>query len=147
MEGHPGLKYLDISNNQIMFFDSFESGLNLVSLDLSGNFIMTLGSMESFVNLKHLNLSRNKIVGITRGTFLNQKNVEILDLSKNRITTLYSNIFTLPFDNLKLLSIGNNLLRWLIGFTNQSIPNAKIVGLDSNRFDCSFLKFFLQTIT
>lgn len=144
-------------------------------LNLSNNSIKALhdGAFEGLFKLRHLILSHNKMVEIKSGTFSNLKSLQtlnlannqlktlqpnslpsqlpcasglqVLDLSNNQIVHLSSNISPAPLRHLRLMLIGNNLLQQL-GFENSFIPNAKIVGIDRNRFSCSDFDTMFQSI-
>ncbi|XP_055301670.1 uncharacterized protein LOC129568128 [Sitodiplosis mosellana] len=144
LEAHSNLTHLDISNNRISILkeDTFGTLRNLVSLNLSSNSIKKLEykTFENLANLQHLNLSRNNLSEIEPKTFLNQTNLLSLDLSHNKLMKLDIHVFTPRPDQLQLLVIGHNQLRELNGFTSYLIPNTKIVGIDTNQFNCSYLK-------
>lgn len=147
------LTYLDVSGNHVQNIktDTFEKLQNLMHLDLSNNPLVKLPTklFANLVNLQHLNLSRTSLTQIEIGTFFSQKNVHILDLSENHLKVLAANIFAPQMNQLNWLMIGNNQLQDINGLTSASIPNGKIVGIDSNRFNCSYLTellFELQSI-
>lgn len=145
------LTHLDISFNKFTFLspETFKNYGSLELLDLSGNPMKTV-NREMFVNLvklQHLNLSRIDLLEVKPQTFSSLENLQTLDLSHNNLKTLDDSILSPQANQLKLLLIANNQLRELNGFTSTRIPNTKIVGIDSNQFNCSFLKTYLQSIT
>lgn len=150
-DNHSNLKHLDISNNRISRIkpDTFENLHDLLLLDLSNNLIKKLDNrtFSSLVKLEQLFLSRNNLTHIDFGTFSSLLSLRILDLSKNILKTLDANILPPQSNLLELLEISDNQLKELSGFTSLRIPNTKIIGIDSNRFNCSFLDHLFQSIT
>lgn len=145
------LNKLNLSHNQLTTLSKqiLDNHSNLKTLDISWNRLMVLTS-DSFVNLRnmvHLNLSQNSIRKLENGTFANLLKLQSLDLSHNKLIVL--DINTLPSRPflLERLSIGHNRLRQLYEFNGSHIPNAKIAGIESNRFDCLSLNKLFQTIT
>lgn len=150
-DNHSNLKHLDISNNRINRIkpDTFENLRDLLLLDISNNLIKKLDNrtFSSLVKLEQLFLSRNNLTEIDFGTFSSLLSLRILDLSKNILKTLDVNILPLQSNLLELLEIADNQLKELSGFTSLRIPNTKIIGIDSNRFNCTFLDHLFQAIT
>lgn len=145
------LTHLDISWNQIkqLKINAVRSTHSLLYLDLSGNPIkkMCQKTFLKLTKLQHLNVSQISLTEVKPGTFSNLTALETLDLSYNRLKTLDVNILPPPPNQLVVLSIENNQLHELNGFTAERIPHAKIVGIDSNPFNCSYLRAFFQLIT
>lgn len=84
---------------------------------------------------------------VENGTFANLIWLHTLDLSYNKLITLDINTLSPRPYLLEVLSIGNNQLQQLNGFNKSFLPNAKIEGIESNRFNCSHLNKLFQTIT
>lgn len=150
-DNHSQLKELDLSNNRIRALksDTFDSLHDLVHLDISTNFLDRLDN-KTFVNLLKLQtliLSRNNLTEIKVGTFSTLLSLRLLDLSKNFLKTLDVDILPSQSNYLKMIVIADNQLRELEGFTSVRIPNTKIIGIDSNRFNCTFLDQLFQAIT
>lgn len=147
------LTHLDLSSNQITVLEAkfFENIRSLVIFSISNNSISNLNA-DTFgylVKLELLDLSLNKIAEIKPGTFSNQRNLQFLNLAGNLLKSLNANMFSpspvLP--QLKRLSLENNQLNEINGFTSSFIPNAKIIGIDSNKFNCSYLHKLFKLIT
>ncbi|XP_055309419.1 protein artichoke-like, partial [Sitodiplosis mosellana] len=145
------LNQLDVSFNEIDFLkpDTLEKCENSVLLNLSGNLLQKLNThmFDKLVKLEHLYLSGTNLSELPSGTFAALIRLELLDLSNNTLKTLDIDILPYRPNQLKLLSIANNQLQELKNFTGERIPNAKIDGIDSNQFSCSYLKTFFKSIT
>ncbi|XP_031622720.1 chaoptin-like [Contarinia nasturtii] len=150
-DNHSNLTHLDVSNNRIAAIkvDTFESLRDLAFLDLSENLLKILDNktFENQRNLRQLNLSRNHLTEITAGTFASLITLEILDLSNNALKILNAIILPIQANQLELILIANNKLHELIDFTSARIPNTKIIGIDSNPFNCTYLDALFQSIT
>lgn len=118
-------------------------------LDLSSNLIKNLhhSTFGTLVKLQQLFLQQNNLTEIRIGTFSPLLSLRILDLSKNFLKTLDADVLPPQSSLLELLAITDNQLSELNGFTSLRIPNTKIVGIDSNRFNCTFLDHLFQVIT
>lgn len=151
VENLSNLTQLDISENQIALLqaNTFESLQNLMYLELSGNPIKRVSSkiFVGLVKLQQLRLSRVSLSEVEPGTFSTLKNLQKLDLSNNKLKTLNVSILPAPPNHLQLLSIGNNQLRELNGFTSARIADMKIAGIDKNRFNCSYFEKTFRSIT
>lgn len=144
----PNLKYLDVASNEIasVTSDTFEYFRNLLHLDFSKN------SMEKFDDrtfvrlekIQYLNLAHNKLTVIERGTFSAMNDLQTLDLTGNVLKKLNVDIIPLHPIQLKLFSIGHNQLREFVGFKSSNMPNAKIVGIDTNQLNCSHIDEILE---
>lgn len=150
-DNHANLTHLDLSHNRISTLkaDTFENLRDLQMLDLSGNMLNKLDS-KTFENLKSLevvNLSRNRLTEIQAGMFATLVNMHILDLSFNALKVLNAVALPTQANQLELMVIGNNQLHELIDFTSERIPNTKIIGIDSNLFNCTYLDVLFQSIT
>lgn len=150
-DNHSNLTHFDVSSNQLTVLNAitFESLRNLLLLNLSNNTLATLSNktFEHLVKLEHLILSQIGLSKVASGTFATLTNLQTLDLSSNVLKTLSADILPLKSTQLKLISIANNQLRELIKFSSSIIPNTKIVGIDSNQFNCTFLNDLFSLIT
>lgn len=150
-ENHSNLTHLDVSWNEIAIVkpNTFAFQQKLVYLDISQNAITKWDKLEGMEKLEHLNLSWNKLCEIKLGTFSTFKDLQMLDLSGNQLKVLDVNILPSPPSNhkLKFLYIANNQIEHLRGFTNSTIPNGVIVGIDSNKINCTHFDHILNILT
>lgn len=146
------LTKLDVSWNEITNLtgsESFGNFENLIYLDLSGNPLKSLNNQSLGVmrNLKQLLVSRASLRAIGPGTFAGLKSLRLLDISGNELVRLNIDVFGARAEKLKWLLVADNRLRELNGFTSASIPNAKIAGIDRNRFNCTYFERIFANIT
>lgn len=122
------IEHLDVSFNQIttLKVDTLAALENLLHFDMTGNPIQKLNNkmFENNRELMTLSLSHCGLSDIEPGTFSSLRFLEKLDLSYNQLKTLDRN--TLPTD----------LHR-----------HFKIIGIDSNKFNCTYLHKLIATIT
>lgn len=134
----PKLFTLDLSFNRIRELNvkSFEQLVELSDLRLSHNQIkeLPLFLFMQTKSLVKLDLSQNGLQKLESGIFSNLTKLEVLDLSHNEFETLNASIFPQWSNRFKLLSIANNKVHMLYGFEIKRMPNARVIGIDSNRF-------------
>ncbi|XP_072043262.1 uncharacterized protein [Amphiura filiformis] len=103
------LKVLDISKNAIAQFpsDLLYSNVNLLSLDLFHNSLETIPfiAFKNLSALNYLNISRNVLT--TLPSFRALKELQVLDLSDNRLQDLTQETFQ-GLDHLQSLFLSNN---------------------------------------
>ncbi len=172
-EGATKLQTLNLSNNQIELLDSSTfNRTNFISLDLSNNSLTKLPEhiFDPLVNLKRLNLSFNEIVlldikifsyliqleylnlkrnnlsDIKLGTFSQQHKLVSLDLSGNSLKTLNFKLFFPILQDLRSLHLGENQLKDLNGFRNALFPQLNSLDIQCNRFSCTYLAKFMESI-
>lgn len=96
----------DITSIKIDAFFSFH---NLTELDLGNNRLKTIGlEFISLVNLKRLDLSYNLIESINNIAFHNLVNLEIVDLSKNKLNGKISEHLFDGLNNLEIIDLADN---------------------------------------
>ncbi|XP_053396269.1 slit homolog 2 protein-like [Mercenaria mercenaria] len=151
------LKYLDLSHNKIssvheLFKDNLgnmqilklscnnltnesgldiEKGIKLTEVDLSENFLETFSVPPQLANVEVLNLSRNKIHSVNSGEPLVGLNkLMTLDLSENKMIELHNFMFR-DSRNIKFVSFAGNEISTV---SHQAfIPNCpKLVDLSRN---------------
>ncbi|XP_055309418.1 leucine-rich repeat-containing protein 70-like [Sitodiplosis mosellana] len=127
-DAHSNVTYLDISENQIKMnalANTLSNLENLLHFNASGNPIKNVSNKTFAKNLKleTLSLSHCGLTQIKPGTFSSLSKLMRLDLSYNQLKTLDLN--TLPSELRKL----------------------KIAGIDSNKFNCSYLEELIKLIT
>lgn len=151
VENLSNLSHLDVSSNQItvLMADAFECLENIIYLDLSNNPIRKVDNQSfwSLVKLQQLILSNTSLLQIDVGAFSTLQNLRILDISNNRLKMLDVNILPMLPNQLKSFSIANNELRELNGFSNARISDTKIIGIDSNQFNCSYFERLFLAVT
>lgn len=140
---------LDLSNNGFsigrvkQFFRAIE-GTKISHLKLSGH----MGKGFSFNNLddpdhstfgglknssvRILDLSKNMIFGLQQGVFSPLKEVEIIDISQNRLNQIHRNAFEGLQGHLKMLNLSYNLLGEIYSYTFTSLTNLKVLDLSYN---------------
>ena len=85
------LRSLDIHNNQIDSVENYYSlkdGFQLHYLDASRNRIKALGVLSLLPSLKTIIINDNKISDIGHNTFLNKNNLSHVDLRSNQLSVL-----------------------------------------------------------
>lgn len=104
------LRKLNVSNNQITWFDYALIPEELIYLDLNHNQIKALGnqSPQRTVSLQYLDLSSNLIDLINQALIPNS--IRHLDLSSNKITTIHPITFVHK-SNLTSVNLRGNLLQ------------------------------------
>lgn len=142
---------IDFSYNKIKKINAFafSGDFELEILNLSHNQLTQL-EYKLFKNgnlkhLEHLDMSNNQLTEIKQGTFSSMINLYTLNLEQNKLKSLNANILPPRARFLKTLSIAQNQMQELIGFTNARIPNAKIMGI--SEFNCSYFNTLFQSIT
>ncbi|KAK4883574.1 hypothetical protein RN001_006893 [Aquatica leii] len=134
-----GLDYLEnliLNNNQISEIeeDVFRYLENLTSIDLSVNFIKIKPKMFQYVtNLKLLDLSQNHLKYIPNELFNNLKNLKILFLYSNELTTLNTTLFA-DLQNLESLDIRNTNLQYIPDQVFYPLSNLRVISLAMNKF-------------
>uniref|UniRef100_A0A182W6Y3 Uncharacterized protein n=1 Tax=Anopheles minimus TaxID=112268 RepID=A0A182W6Y3_9DIPT len=130
----PRLEQLNLSRNKILMLHVSGSGddyfPNLREIYLLHNQLTTV-SLHSFSGIKKLeslDLQRNRIVRV-QGPFVSDS-LKSLDLSGNRLTTLYCCGWNLS--NLVFFAVNDNRLTWLPTCLVQAMPDIDYLGLKSN---------------
>lgn len=149
--GDFNLRVLDLSYNQLTTLPKrvFKDHSRLKFLNLSANQFEKIDAewFENLGDLRMLNLSRNHLTEIRPGTFSRQQDLQILDLSNNYLKKLDANILPPLTERLNRIDIANNQLSELSGFATYKILDTKIYGIDSNKFNCTYLMDLLKIFT
>ncbi|XP_062619329.1 toll-like receptor 4 [Saccostrea cucullata] len=111
---------------------------NVTTVDLSMNFCNNLSTefFTYFLNVRRLNMSGNYLgkslsLDLTGGTFKNQLNLELLDLSSNGIEILHTDIFANASNINHLILNGNRLYKWDVKIDH--MWNMTFLDLSDNR--------------
>lgn len=114
--------------------DIFTAYLNLKGLFLQNCEINKI-SKNTFLNAKHLNileLSRNKLTDLENTTFEGAENLQSLDLTFNEIETIPSGLFN-KINKLLIVYLANNKIKRLNKSTFSSLINLRQLNLDNNQ--------------
>ncbi|XP_049822408.1 leucine-rich repeats and immunoglobulin-like domains protein 1 isoform X2 [Aethina tumida] len=110
------LTHLDLGDNEIKSISSDElAGLrSLKTLKLDGNRIRSLsdGTFVHQAELSKLNLAKNEMMTVSSGAFLEMSNLTELDLANNRLVTLENGSLAPVADNLEVLILTGNKLKF-----------------------------------
>lgn len=141
---------LDLSHNSLSALkdNSFDKLINLKQLILSFNPIVKL-NFNIFVhllNLEHLKLRHIDVSTIELGTFGQQHHLVTLDLSENQLKKLDFNLFAPVLQDLTTLELSGNQLTDLTGFRNSLFPKLTSLDIRDNKFSCSYLKYFMESV-
>lgn len=134
-----------ISNLSENVFGNF---VKLIELNLSFNPIKLLNKeiFATLSNLQHLKLSNTHLTSIEHGTFFKPSHLQSIDLSANNFQKFDFNIFLPNLIELKELYLNGNQLTDVSGFRRALFPNLRTFGMQENSFNCSYLRFFFETI-
>lgn len=140
---------LDLSSNMLSLHDlkqflTATKGTNVGKLKVSGHY----GKGFSFSNLpdpdnmtfeglrdshlQHLDLSSNRIFALQRGVFSPLQNVQIVDVSQNRVNQIHKNAFDGLEVNLQSLNLSHNLLGEIYSHTFDSLTSLRVLDLSHN---------------
>lgn len=119
--------------------DLFENATDLTKLNMSHNEIREISDLSFFyiVGMSEIDFSFNKIERIADYAFFGVYRLRRLNLSNNQLKTLNYYMFVGQAEDLESIFIENNQLQELKGFTSHLF--LKLVGIGSNRFNCSYL--------
>ncbi|KZC06348.1 PREDICTED: insulin-like growth factor-binding protein complex acid labile subunit [Dufourea novaeangliae] len=147
------LTHLHLDDNSIGNVKT-ASLMNIVELTVSGNKIEELcasgcsGSslaLKNMPRLKSLNVSRNRISEIAEDTFVDNKDLELLDLSVNKIAKLPSKLFNALLKNLLELRISHNSLTSIPNLC--SLQHLRRLDLRGNLISAIFRENFCRHMT
>lgn len=146
----PSLITLDLSHNNLTKLSKhlFDGAINLKYLNLTCNPIGEL-KIETFIHnmdLEDLNLRRTNLSNILLGTFSHQHKLVSLDLSENQLKKLDFDLFSPILHNLQSLRLSKNQLAHLSGFRNELFPEINLLDIQGNKFNCSYLRSFMESI-
>ncbi|KAF0287755.1 Toll-like receptor 6 [Amphibalanus amphitrite] len=99
----PGeLRWLDIHKNQVREIGNFyniESVIRLETLDISHNQVSLIGSSSVPDSIKYFIIASNQLTTVEPGTFENKRQLIRADLSSNQLSELAQDAVTLPRDD------------------------------------------------
>lgn len=136
MDSYPLLQYADLSSNEIVDIEDDALGRLeiLITVRLNNNKITTV-PVSLPASLCNLFLQNNQITDIQPANFVQLINLEILDLSGNRLTYLPG----LPLPRLMTLNLRESGLRGLSQSVVKTSPNLKDLLLERNPIKCTDL--------
>lgn len=136
MDSYPLLQYADLSSNEIVDIEDDALGRLeiLITIRLNNNKITTV-PVSLPASLCNLFLQNNQITDIQPANFVQLINLEILDLSGNRLTYLPG----LPLPRLMTLNLRESGLRGLSQSVVKTSPNLKDLLLERNPIKCTDL--------
>ncbi|KAG7960898.1 hypothetical protein I3843_10G150500 [Carya illinoinensis] len=133
------LLYLDMSSNNFSGpIPSFSKAKNLTQINLSHNDLtcqITSTHWEELKNLVNLDLRDNSLNGSIPASLFSHLSLQILQLSNNQFSGLFSNISS---DVLNTLDLSSNNLQGAIPVSVFDFQGLKILSLSSNNFNGSF---------
>lgn len=142
---------LDVSHNNITTVQehTFDKLSELKLLNLSFNPIgdLTSDRFVYLVNLEHLNMKRTNLSVIQLGAFSHQHKLISLDLSENSMKMLDFKLFFPIQHDLVALYLSGNQLSHLNGFRNTLFPQLKLLDIKNNKFSCTYLEHFMESIS
>lgn len=144
----PNLAILDVSHNNLRNLSEriFVTSAALRQLDMSYNFIGNLkfGTFSSLVNLEYLNLRHINMTHIHAGTFTYQRHLNSLNLAENKLKRINFDLAMASHCHLRALRLGRNHLRDLKGLRTALFPRLKLLDIQNNRFNCTYLQSFMK---
>ncbi|KAK9890470.1 hypothetical protein WA026_010553 [Henosepilachna vigintioctopunctata] len=132
---NPEIHHLDLSNNKISnLYYTLSIYENLLTLDLSTNNLSTLGfeKFKSQRNLQVLNISRNNIDKLKKDSFNGLKALVKLDLSFNRLERLH-NLTFLELHSLQVIILSGNRITHLERGLLRNTKHLKELMLNNNQ--------------
>ncbi|CAH1115233.1 unnamed protein product [Psylliodes chrysocephalus] len=135
--GSDSIMEIDLHHKEIKSVGTgtFKGLFCLSKLDLSFNNLsmVTEGSFEGLENLKQLDLSHNQLVDIPDSgmAFLALKNIEVLDLSFNKIRSISKLSFMFLY-NLEILNLGHNKIKTIDDRVFNYLTQLKELSLNDN---------------
>ncbi|GAB6025379.1 TOLL-like receptor [Chamberlinius hualienensis] len=130
--------HLYCSNNHLPYIPELPSDNLLaqnskVTLWLDGNHFITLNSGNfTFINTVKLYLNNSNIISVNENTFHNMTQLELIDLSKNKLTELPVGIFN-QLTVLKTVLLNDNLLKILPNYAFEATKQLQTLHLNNNR--------------
>lgn len=144
------LKYLDLSNNKLTSFNVniFKTLSKLEDLQLSYNPIGDLKNeiFYNLIKLERLQLRRTNISIIESDVFKNLRKLTLLDLSENHLKRFAFERFSRFYRHLHLLRLGSNQLEDMLGIENGLLTTLKVLDIQNNKFNCSYLEKCVDSI-
>ncbi|XP_041926538.1 platelet glycoprotein Ib alpha chain [Alosa sapidissima] len=150
--GFPGLHELDLRHNHISTLESSGTVLgNLSVLQLSNNLLVGVGE-RAFVSapqLRELFLRENRLCSLHASSFSGLPILEVLDLSRNQLTTLPPDLLTqISSTTLKTLDLEDNRILLMPHNWFSSKPELPYVFLSKNPWRCfcdvGYLQIYLD---
>lgn len=130
----PELRDIDLANNQLSELPPriFQSNALLENLSLQNNSLRIISQdiFKGLDHLRYLNLSHNSLTSSAALSSLTQ--IEILDISHNRLTELDVKLFS-KFSALRELFLGNNLIHTIQMDSSKLGINLQVVDLSYNK--------------
>ncbi|XP_066456806.1 toll-like receptor 13 [Eleutherodactylus coqui] len=128
------IKELQLTHNYITFIHTSNGSCSILKiLDLSYNSIKNVSAsqMKKFKNLQELNLSNNKITTINICSENISMELVNLNLTFNYLTTVIQDQF-LCLKQLKTLSLSNNKIQKISKYSFRGMKNLEVLHLESN---------------
>uniref|UniRef100_A0A0N5AWE6 LRRCT domain-containing protein n=1 Tax=Syphacia muris TaxID=451379 RepID=A0A0N5AWE6_9BILA len=125
---------LVLANNSIKHFPIFGPLYRLQSLNLNNNELTTIGDdvLKGISHLRQLRLEGNAIKDISKTAFVSGKqNIELLDLSGNRLTAVPSQLIS-NSKNLKYLDLSENYFFTIASLDLRNLPELIELRLNKN---------------
>lgn len=145
-----GLTILDVSKNNIsnLIEKVFDKLVNLVNVNLSLNPLKKFDGLTfaKQKNLIYLNLSETGLPKIGGKTFSRPSKLQSLDLSNNLLKKIDFKIFLPRFKDLEKLYLDGNNIKDLNVFKRAIFPRLHTLGIQNNKFNCSYLHTFLDSV-
>jgi len=85
-----GIEHIDLSDNDMVIFNTYASWVNLSYLDVSSNNLVGIDLREQWVLIEHIDIADNSIAAV--GTYASWTSVEYLDASDNLLTTIETHV-------------------------------------------------------
>lgn len=144
------LKLLDLSHNQLVNLNAETFGhlINLEVLNLSSNLIekMDNSTFDALPKLKHLDLSNLNFSELEMAIFSHLYGLKSLNLTNNNLKRVHFDLFSPALKKLEMFYVDGNRLEDLDGFDDSNFTNLHIFSIAENRFNCSYLQMFLNSI-
>lgn len=142
------LFHLNFANNQKTNLSALleEANSHLFTLDLSNTLFGELNekTLQRFAYLKELYLSRTNLTNILFGTFHNQINLKVLDISHNHLGQFDFYLFLRNFQNLEILNLEGNDLTEIDSLSRMYFPKLTTLIISNNKLSCEYLANFLM---